>query len=198
MSLYAYFKSKPRIAIIGTAGRDQHPGLTADLFEAMCTAALETIRTKFKLDPAKCQLISGGAAWSDHVAVELFLRKQVVGLTLYMPCAFTGGKFAEIGTTWDWKKNPGKTANYLHSLFTTKLGRDTLAEIALARDRRAVLNADHFGFHPRNDVVAAQATHMIAFTWSETGTPDDGGTAYTWDRAISQNKVHVCLGGLKE
>jgi len=132
--------------------------------------------------------------FEDHVAVAMFLQQQVAELMIYSPCNFVDSKFADVGGG-DWKTNPGRSANYYHSLFSKKVGRNTLEEIALACQLGAVLDGTNFGFHARNDVVASLATHMIAFTWSNSGSPDDGGSRYTWQRCPLDPslKVHICL-----
>lgn len=172
--------ARPKVAIIGTAGR-QDGALTSSTFDVMVNDALATIRTTFGLNPSDCELISGGAAWADHVAVQLFLQGQGAALTIYSPCEFRLGRFADNGNS-DWRHNPGNAANYYHRLFTRKVERDTLAEIVTAATRGAIINTEHHGFHARNDAVAKGATHMIAFSRSATGAPTDGGTAYTWNK----------------
>lgn len=184
------------VAIIGTAGRmndKRNKDLTTAHFEWMVDSALKTL-VSFGLDPSETHLISGGAAWADHVAVELFLRKKVAGLTLYAPCAFAEASFVDTGSA-DWRTNPGKTSNYYHRLFSEKIGRNSLTEIATACARGAVLDTSGTGFHSRNSAIAARATHMIAFTWSEEGKPTDGGTLDTWKKCAlaGEFKVHVSL-----
>ena len=107
-------------------------------------------------------------------------------------------KFVDLGKG-DWKTNPGKSANYYHSLFSEKIGHNTLEDIATASQQGAIIDTSHFGFHPRNNAVASRATHMIALTWSETGTPTDGGTLYTWKRCSldPRFKAHISLKELE-
>lgn len=187
------------VAIIGTAGRDRAERLTPALFAGMTRAAAGIIKDTFGLDPAATTLISGGAAWADHVAVALYLEGGVAGLTLYTPCAFQDGSngYADTGVI-DWRANPGGTANYYHRRFSKCLGRNTLGELGAARERGATFDASHPGFHARNSEVARVATHMIALTWAEGATPADGGTLDTWKKCPlpADKKVHVSLGGL--
>lgn len=203
MSLDAYFHAQAKkeqqpvcVAIIGTSGRTndtRNAGLTAAIFDQMIQEALACLQ-RWGLEPAQTHLISGGAAWSDHVAVALFLRKQVAGLTLHLPCLFAEASFTDTGSS-DWRTNPGRTANYYHALFSKKLGRDTLAEIAAARQQGAVLDTSLNGFYARNSSIAAKATHMLAFSWSDSGAPTDGGTADTWKkcRLPAARKAHISL-----
>src|SRR5690606_1280513 len=85
------------IAIIGTAGRgDDAAKLGPALFAAMVRDAAE--RVAAFPDP---RLVSGGAAWADHVAVKLFLEGKVAGLTLHLPAEFRNGRFVETGDRYD-------------------------------------------------------------------------------------------------
>ena len=80
------------------------------------------------------RLVSGGAAWADHVAVTLALDGTVdpAALTLHLPAAFEDGRF-------DADTRDGGTANHYHRLFYARSGIDGLAEIAevLRRGARA-------------------------------------------------------------
>jgi hypothetical protein len=187
------------IAIIGTSGRSNTKDLSLALFESMVESAANVIKDAFGLEPANCSLVSGGAAWSDHVAVTLFLQGKVAGLTVYAPCSFQKTQFIDTGIV-DWRSNPGGTANYYHRRFSKCIGRNTLDDIERAIQKGAVLDASHQGFHARNMDIATQATHMIAFSWSESGAPTDGGTLDTWKNCPlpSEKKVHVGLGRLLE
>ena len=59
-----------KIAIIGTAGRDKNYPLSAKHWDFMCNMV------SAELD-ADDHLISGGAAWADHVAIWAFRRGLV-------------------------------------------------------------------------------------------------------------------------
>ena len=62
------------VAIIGSAGRNEDGAkMNATVFDAMTAAALRTITDHWHLSPQNVRLVSGGAAWADHVAVRLFL-----------------------------------------------------------------------------------------------------------------------------
>jgi len=54
------------LAVIGTAGRDRSPLLSVALWEAM------KVDLRARIEPADA-LISGGAAWADHLAVHAYL-----------------------------------------------------------------------------------------------------------------------------
>ena len=70
-----------------------------------------------ELDLSSAHLVSGGAAWSDHVAVELFLSDEYDGLTLHMPCKWIRKEHYDNGS-YSWQTNPGKLANSCHRKFS--------------------------------------------------------------------------------
>jgi hypothetical protein len=174
--------------------------MSEPLFKAMCAKALAIMKDEWKLDLSKdVELVSGGAAWADHVAVQLFLDNQVKSLTVYLPCAWDEKRQAAKDTgQYDWRINPGRTMNSLHRWFSKRVGRNTLAELTLAKTKGATLDCSHKGFHARNTAVATKCTHAIAFTWgSDTATPKDGGTLHTWfQMPQSTVKRHVPLASL--
>ena len=147
------------IALIGTAGRDKSKPMTANLWAAMVADALDRV-------PSGAALISGGAAWADHLAVELFLLGHASALRLHLPApfatcdAFAGG----YGTA-------GGAANFYHQTFSKTTGKMSVREIA------------------------TEATACFAYTWGDGQEPTDGGTKNTWGQ-IKGNRVHVALGGL--
>lgn len=190
-----------RVAIIGTAGRESGAGsskqLDANVFRKMCEAAMRVMVDEWKLDLSKVTLVSGGSAWSDHVAVELFLhdtRCSSSKLALYLPCKFVDGQFKD---EQSWHRC-GKTLNQLHTHFSTKLGRSSLNDITLAAKRGATLDSSGRGFFGRNLKVGQVANYMIAFSAATGSQPSDGGTAHTWANASTPhtNRKHISLTSL--
>lgn len=172
------------IAIIGTAGRDKLAPYTKELFDKMVNAAKYILRNLTDIT-----VISGGAAWADHIAVRLYLEGYVSKLILHLPCAWSETQYLDTGN-YDWRTNPGKTSNYYHSKFSTIIGFDSLDEISQAIKKGAEIHA-HKGYHARNTSVA-NCDYMIAFTWSPTDSPADGGTLDTWNKCTAQ-KYHISL-----
>lgn len=191
------------ISIIGSAGRGNDANhLTEDLYEAMYAEALDTVR-RFEIEIAA----SGGAAFADHVAVSLFLRKEVKALRLYLPATFDGRAFVPNARV---QSNPGRTANDYHALFRSSCGIDGLSELAQAIRQGAHIET-YPGFKRRNLEVAGCCSHMQAFTFgtapSSEFLPDsegftnakeaglkDGGTAHTWGECWKAKwKKHVNL-----
>jgi len=176
------------IAIIGTAGRDKNKLLTLDLWNRMLADARQ--RTT-----STDHLISGGAAWADHLAVTLFLENHVAALTLHLPAPFTSREFVgEFGTS-------GGASNYYHRLFSNRIGKNTLSDIDLAIQKpqcSVTYEPASFGYSAmfrRNKLVAAEAELLIAYTFGLLGIPTDGGTSNTWNQCRGQRE-HVPLTNL--
>jgi hypothetical protein len=116
------------LGIIGTAFRKEDKfKLTPELYSKMLAQATEKLnefRKCFGVDV----LISGGASGADHLAVILYLTKLVPKLILFLPCEFENGKFKDNGSN-NFNENPGKIANYYHSLFSKVMGVNTLVDL---------------------------------------------------------------------
>lgn len=205
-----------KLAIIGTAGRkEDRKALTPAHYPRMVAAAGKLI-THLNIDPKYLYLVSGGAAWSDHVAVTLGLIGVVPieNITVYLPAELDTSGFT--GTN-EWEEKVASTANYYHSLFHQITGVDGLTELCTIRDRGAKLIPIKNGFHARNTKVAQELVengHLLAFTFgsdveiqqpvwsirehSATTTAaqaglKDGGTADTFNKAHCK-KFHCRLG----
>ena len=178
-----------KVAVVGTAGRGKEvePRLTRRLFESM----VQTVASKLPR-PQATVLISGGAAWADHVAVTLFLRGKVSGLELHLPCEWdtTMTQFADTGAS-HWAANPGRTANSYHRKFSAVLGRSSFKELAAARAKGAVFTT-YSGFHVRNSVIARECDRTISLTWATGDAPTSGGSLDQW-RKCTKAKEHVPL-----
>ena len=183
------------VTIIGTAGRKEDAcKMDKDIYDKMVKASMYVIETHFKLKMETVTLVSGGAAWSDHVAVKLYNMNKVKDLILYLPCEWEQGKYRDTGER-DWKVNPGRTSNYYHEQFSKKIGENTLEQIELAYKKGAKIITQYNGFHNRNSKVA-QSDYVIAFTWGEDNEPKEGGTLFTW-KLCNGYKVHLPLNLVK-
>ena len=173
-----------RIAIIGTAGRDTSRPMTLQLWWRMLADARQRVR-------AEDVLISGGAAWADHLAVTLYNDYRVKHLVLHLPAPLVDGRF--VGEY----RSAGSTANYYHDRFKRITGVDGLAELARAiklgaekTEQPAALG--YSAMFARNDRVARGCDAVIAYTFGEGDQPMDGGTLYTWDQ-VKGERTHVSL-----
>lgn len=189
------------VAIIGTAGRKEDAAkMNKQVFERMVEYAADKIQRDWKLPNNRVTLVSGGAAWTDHVAVRLFIREIInpdgqpyAGLKLFLPCAMRDNRFVDNGSS-GWTSNPGRVANFHHVAFSRAMGYQTLQDIGTACAFGAVLDVSTPGFHSRNRAVAQCADRVLAFTWgADTSQPKDGGTLHTWNLCTRAVRVHVPL-----
>eukprot|EP00041_Stephanoeca_diplocostata_P000371 m.14413 g.14413 ORF g.14413 m.14413 type:complete len:232 (+) comp10441_c0_seq3:241-936(+) len=179
-----------KIAVVGTAGRAKEYAsqMNRRLFESMVQAIAMKVSSK-------TTLISGGAAWADHIAVTLFLRRKVAGLRLHLPCEWDESKTQLIDNGEShWAKNPGHMANAYHRKFSKVIGRSSLAEIAAAKKKGAILTV-HSGFHVRNTVIAQECDKTLSLTWAAGDAPTSGGSLDQW-RKCTKPKEHVSLRSL--
>lgn len=171
-----------KLAVIGTAGRDKS-GLSIELWQAM----FADLKGRIEFND---HLVSGGAAWADHLAVTAYMAGLVDNLTLHLPAPFDGTKF--VGP----EKSAASAANYYHQKFSRILGVNTLNEIAQVIAGGASVTYEpiahgYGGLFTRNKKVA-KADGMIAYTFGIGDVPADGGTKDTWDQCRG-NRVHVSL-----
>lgn len=176
------------IAIIGTAGRDKNVTMADAHWTHMTTVIFQ------ELNPED-YLVSGGAAWADHVAIWAYLNNLCSGLTLHLPAPFRQGQYqGAYGTS-------GAACNYYHDKFGKALGIDPYQHIAAAIEKGALVTQQpiakgYAAMAARNKLVANDCTHMVAFTFGTGDVPADGGTKITWDMAATKLRSHVSLAGV--
>ena len=85
-----------KISIIGSAGREKPTLWTPYLYDRCIDILIENMSP----NP---DLISGGAAWADHLAVTLYRRGFARSLTLHIPAPWEDGRYKDTGI----KGNPG-------------------------------------------------------------------------------------------
>ncbi len=187
-----------RVGIVGFAGGHVPPPanchLNRDLFDKMVSRAEQIIQHTFSIPLNAVNLVSGGAPWSDHVAVVLAHKAASLKICAPAPWDATTGRFVDNGTGSFWKTNPGAYENTLHEQFATATGVDSFTDL------RSVTVSSHKGFHARNSVIASTVDFLIAFTWSSSSEPTDGGTKDTWKKAKAflpaARMVHVSMWDL--
>ncbi len=164
-------------SIIGTAGRrDDESRLNRNSFEAMCIVAEKLILHCTEINYPITTLVSGGAAWSDHVAVKLYLDNKVPNLRLFLPASFDGGSFHDNGKVGI--ENPGGTANHYHRKFQKNTNINSLTQLLVAKAKGAELITVERGFYARNALVA-KSDFLLAMTFGNGHEVKEGGTSHT-------------------
>lgn len=181
------------VAIIGTAGRDKARTYDIDLWCAM----FDDARGRFV---SEVELVSGGSAWADHLAISLFLSTPgQFKLRLYLPCSFSTETHRFIGP----KNSAASAINFYHEKFTLATGIDGRREISNVICMPEVHVAcepsteGYGGMFSRNKKIALASDACLAYTWGPGREPAEGGTKDTWDQIFGR-KVHVSLHRFKE
>lgn len=199
-----------RVAIVGSAGRlDDADRMRPELWRSMVERARGWVRAVAS-GASSVELVSGGSAFADHLAVRLLLDGQARGLTLHLPAAFDREARRFAGDA----SSPGTRLNALHQAFARATGTPSLDELAEAIGRRAsVACHTHAGFDARNRAIAGDCDVLLAFTfgaascdvrpgrrgWQDAAGAGlkSGGTARTWEApGRARRKIHVSLATL--
>ena len=170
------------LAIIGSAGR-REDGLK--LNPVLYSEAANKVRDLAEELNAKL-LISGGAAFADHIAVRLNLT-CCISLLLHLPAPFKDGVFVELESS---RSETARVANYYHNKFSNLCALDSLAELSTAIRSGAKIVVTP-GFKERNTKVAHDADAMIALTFGNKNRIKDGGTADTCRKYLSFGKKRL-------
>lgn len=184
---------KPAFAIIGTAGRSNKELLSPKLWAAMKENAQSNIQ-----DLGVNHLVSGGAAWADHLAVWAFNNALCSSLTLCLPAPFdvNSQRFVQ---KKPFEKSAANASNYYHEMFTKQINENTLAQLAQAIERGATVIAEphslgYGALFARNKKVANLSNlGVLAYSFCEGDTPSSSGTLSTWKQINSEMKIHVNL-----
>jgi len=156
------------LGIIGTAGR----GSDADKLSLAKFNEMKIAAGRFIKEHKFTRLVSGGAAYADHIAVQAYNAGFVSSLNLELPCEFN------MDDVMFQVDNPsGPISNLYHQRFHFKTGINSLAEIKRAIEKGAVVRTGG-GFHARNKVVAETASTLLAFTFGAGARLKDGGTSH--------------------
>lgn len=178
--------SMPNIGIIGTAGRDKTIKMTKTLWRLM----QEDLDSRL---PQDAHLVSGGAAWADHLAVALFLNERCSKLSLYLPAPMKNGVYAGPA------RSSAASANFYHQQFSEEIGVDSrkqIQDLSGTEGVRITMEPAAPGFaamFARNKKIAQLSDVLIAYTFGDGDEPLPGGTLDTWRQAKCQSKIHVNL-----
>lgn len=183
-----------RIAIVGTAGRDKNNPLNRTHWDNMTGRTEAYIQELRDQGHEHITVISGGAAWADHVAVYLAYENLIDAIELYLPAPIENDYFLDYG----WK-SAGGIANYYHKKFSDVLGYNTITDIAdLQGQEGAIIDTldGHGGpgaLFYRNSTIANNADELLALTMGTRDIPNSSGTLDTWNK-FKKFKHHIYIG----
>jgi DNA helicase II / ATP-dependent DNA helicase PcrA len=173
-----------RLGIIGSAGRNGQK-MTKDHMRLARRHVINHISDK----DDEIILVSGGSAWMDHIAVQLFLRGRVNGLILCLPAKLKpDGQYENTAQ--------GIRLNQLHTQCQKITGYDVFHELSLILDNERVTIHYDYNFKKRNKRIADISDYLIAFTFG-TDSPDSAGTLDTWKQVKKTRKHHIKLNMLE-
>jgi len=181
-----------RLGVIGTAGRrDDAARLSADSFKRMTAVLVEFVRER-----EIATLVSGGAAWADHLAVALFNKGHVNSLRLHLPSEFCLSIDAFVEP---YPRSSGSVSNAYHRKFSRTMEASSLRSLGRAMTAPNCLSQVYSSFEERNRAVASDATELFAFTFGNGARLKAGGTLQTVKEALDQGKRvhHVDLGSFQ-
>ena len=186
-----------KVSIIGSANgkgiKDRENLLNKGTWQKICETVENYISTNVNGNWSRIHLVSGGAAWCDHVAVYLYFLHPDAQLTLHFPYKwdFDKKQFIDNGKN-HWATNPGRTANKHHQSFQKKIGQNTFHQLQKAIDNGAKIYDHYTGFHDRNSAVAS-CDYLIAMTFFDGPEPNGGGTWDTWKKSQCTKKIHFTI-----
>ena len=153
------------LGICGTAGRKEDgKKLSKQYFESMVIVANGLLEQCEENNYKITTLVSGGAAWSDFVAVHLYLNNKVPNLRLFLPAEWEDGSFKDTGQK-DSTHNAGGTCNYYHKLFQNTTRINSLSQMQVAKLKGAEFIVVDKGFYARNYLVAKSSDFLLAMTF---------------------------------
>ena len=186
-----------KIGVIGSSGRGAlAQRMSRPLYFAMVNDAHQLLDQARIRDDEIVELVSGGSAWADHVAVSLYLKGVADSLTLYLPCGYDAHQHKFIGPR-GWLEGDAWVLNQRHDVFGLVMGRDPRLGIEDAVARGAQLVTVVGGFLGRN-LEVGRVDWLIAYTWDGTPEPQSPGTGHTWRHSGAARKTHRDLSRLAE
>ena len=178
-----------KLAVVGSAGRGDDARLINGELYAQMAAALKQVMVQ--VGPVS-HLVSGGAAFADHLAVGFFLRDLVPGLSLHLPAFYSRSARQYVEP---YAKSSGSISNYWHREFSRKCGGNSLNSISEALSKQGASHKTYMGFDLRNTGIAEEADAIVAFTFGVNASVKHGGSWDTMKQAMARSipTFHVTL-----
>jgi len=196
-----------KLAVLGETGRDPAMAkhLRADHMLFIKETILNFIESILKVSPSNVILVSGGSAWAEYCAVQLYLEHEFGGLDLYLPSKFDHKQKKYINT------HEGRTLNALLEHCQEITGQDVFLDLTKVVARSLVLAKTSRetggkpikkhninitikrGFKQRNTLIAKNTNYLLVFALDEY-SPKSGDLLHTWIKfADDCNKFYYQL-----
>jgi hypothetical protein len=183
-----------RVGVIGTAGRNCLDRLNADVYDKMALDFENILRNIREVENKSIELVSGGAAWVDHLAVRIYLEDivSVESIHLYLPC-----KFYLLNSCFDCYSQEGKTLNFYHGKFSSIIIEEDLDFFYSRKQLSMVIdNESNYtvisGFKNRN-IEVGKVDLLVAYTFGKNVPLSGSGTWHCWKNSIAKKKIHRCI-----
>lgn len=162
---------------------------------------LEDAATRIEDPLEQTCLISGGGAWSEHLAVSLFLQGNAKQLTLYLPSPLLSqSRFWE-----DKYDNSGKYMNFYHWKFSSQVfyehpdksgPLESITQLLKAQLKGSNIHVERKGLEARNaKICEAGADLLIIYGWSKS-KPTDPHLLAIWNQHHNAERIHVDMNKL--
>lgn len=202
-----------RVGVSGTVGyADDASRLDASIFSAM-KASLFAILKSLKLDTV--ELVCGGRAWAEHVAVSCFLdtietknkitfqeHKMKTHLEIRFPCEYNVDKYKEvlefqdIGQVQNYQLNPGRTFRSYHLKFQracSSLALNSFQDLARAKiEGNATFIVDSTDTCDTN--IVSNLDYLIIFSFGNNIESADYHSKKMWNSCQkTTKKIHISI-----
>jgi hypothetical protein len=185
-----------KIGVIGTAGRDCLDKLDSVVYDKMAVDLRDILLDICSYSGGSIELVSGGAAWADHLAVRIYLKDTVLveSIHLYLPCVFY--TYSNVFNN----SKEGKTLNYYHSKFSSKVC-DSGVDLFYSRKQLSQVIEDKAnytlipGFKNRN-IEVGKVDVLVAYTFGKKVPLNNTGTWHCWKNSVAKRKIHRCISDL--
>lgn len=201
-----------KLAIIGTAGRNEDEARLAEQPQFFLSRMLDAARVIADRVGADT-IVTGGAAWADHVGLLLFLSDpERFSLHLHLPALLKHDPADPAAMLYldtssrQGGKSDARTSNFWHGKFadqfaTVRAGWSPFHDLRTAFAHPKTVSHIGTGFTDRNKAVAADSDFALAMTFGCGPILKEGGTAGTMRTFLrshpSSTAYHLDLSSMR-
>lgn len=178
-----------KLGIVGTSGKNHYDKkvLAPKHMTWITNNVRQYIENVLHTTCDKIMLVSGGSAWTDHVAIQLYLTGEFAGLELFLVSKFDIKQKKYINT------HEGRALNEMHKYCQEQTGIDVFNDMVKAihgKNKAKVIIQR--GFNARNTLLSKNCDHLMVFAFVRD-MPENGGTYDTWIKIVHPNRINFDL-----